>query len=46
VKIIGGYQADKEFKMADASSTNVPALPIGKKDFRAIDIEVIYPKAN
>lgn len=46
VKIYGGYQADKKFAMAEAASGNVPALPIGKKDFRAIDIEIVYPKEN
>ena len=46
VKIYGGYQSDKKFVMSDAASGTVPALPIGKKDYRAIDIEIIYPKEN
>ena len=46
VKIYGGYQADKKFVMASESEANVPALPVGKKDYRAIDIEMVYPKAN
>ena len=46
VKITGGYQSSDEFIMAGQSSNNVQALPTGKKDFRAVDIEVIYPKKN
>lgn len=46
VKIYGGYQADKNFKMANATDSNVPSLPVGKKDFRAIDISIHYPTAE
>lgn len=42
VKIIGGYKSGKDFIMAAAES-NVQSLPTNKKDYRAIDIEVIYP---
>ena len=46
VKIYGGYGADKKFKMSNKASTNKPALPVGKKDYRSIDIEIHYPKAH
>ena len=46
VKIYGGYGANKEFKMSNKASTNKPALPIGKKDYRSIDIEIHYPKQH
>ena len=46
VKIYGGYQTNKEFTMAGISDANKPALPVGKKDYRAIDIEIIYPKEH
>ena len=46
VKIYGGYQTNKEFTMAGISDANKPSLPVGKKDYRAIDIEIIYPKAH
>ena len=43
VKIYGGYVSDKDFNMAKYGESNVPSLPIGKKTFKAIDIEVHYP---
>lgn len=46
VKIYGGYGADKKFKMAQQSSSNTPNLPVGKKDYRSIDISIHYPKAH
>ena len=46
VKIYGGYGADKKFKMSNKASTNKPALPVGKKDYRSIDIEIHYPKPH
>jgi hypothetical protein len=45
VKIVGGYGCVKDL-MNEASVNNVPALPVGKKDYRAIDIEMIYPKEH
>ena len=46
VKIVGGYQAKKDMTMAEKTDANVQSLPVGKKDYRAIDIEVIYPKEH
>lgn len=46
VKITGGYPSDKNFKMAAKTENSVAALPTQKKDYRAIDIEVHYPKGN
>ena len=46
VKIYGGYQANKDFSMTAAAPNNIPALPTGKKTFKAIDIEIIYPKEH
>lgn len=50
VKIIGGYGMiktdDGDMVMMEASESNIPALPTGKKDFRGIDISVHYPKYN
>ena len=48
VKITGGYQINKDkitgnMVMANKSDSNVPALPVGKKDYRAIDLELHYP---
>ena len=46
VKIVGGYKSSKDFTMSDKDSSNIQALPTAKKDFRAIDIEVIYPRED
>jgi hypothetical protein len=32
--------------MSKQAEKNIPALPVGKKDYRSIDIEIIYPKAH
>lgn len=46
VKITGGYAAGEDFSMAEYTSNSTAALPTQKKDYRAIDIEVHYPKGN
>ena len=43
VKITGGYKAAKDMTMAEENTSNVQALPTGKKDYRSIDFEVHYP---
>ncbi len=43
VKITGGYSCDKNFGMAEYNPNNKYQLPTGKKDYRLIDFEIIYP---
>ena len=47
VKIIGGYGVNKDKVtgkyIVNGQEGNVQALPSNKKDYRSIDIEVIYP---
>lgn len=49
-KIIGGYgmlkNDDGDMVMSPQSDSNVPALPTGKKDYRAIEISVHYPDTD
>jgi hypothetical protein len=32
--------------MSKKASNNTPSLPVGKKDYRSIDIEIVYPKKH
>ena len=32
--------------MSKKSDGNVPSLPVGKQDYRSIDIEIVYPKSH
>ena len=32
--------------MSKKATNNTPSLPVGKKDYRSIDIEIIYPKVH
>ena len=47
VKLVGGYAILKndngDMEMSSQSDANKPALPITKKDYRAIDMSVHYP---
>ena len=43
VKITGGYSCSKKFEMAEQNPNNKYQLPTGKKDYRLIDFEILYP---
>ena len=43
--LTGGYANEKDDKWRRKSSSDTSArLPIGKKDYRAVDVKVVYPK--
>jgi hypothetical protein len=43
--LTGGYANEKDDKWRRKSSSDTSArLPVGKKDYRAVDVKVVYPK--
>jgi hypothetical protein len=45
--LTGGYANEKDSKWQRKASSDTSArLPIGKKDYRAVDIKVVYPKTG
>lgn len=46
--LTGGYatETDAKWTLKDSSNRGDPQLPTGKKDYRLVDVKVVYPKSD